>query len=178
MGLILEISLLVLLLVYISTFMGFAFTKGRKYLESYPQGKDNKDYVFQFQNSSLTLAGLSITAIVLIVSLKFEGTFSSLTSFSAILLFFSISFVTLALAWDLIRFPREIYHFVSGVLSDIGVLSIGCGFLVFFYSISTFSLPFVAVPITFGLFILAFLISAVLDLRRYVGFWSLPEKKS
>lgn len=167
MGLILEKALLILLVVYFLTFMGLALAKGRKYLESYPQGKDNKDYLFQSQNFSLTLSGLSVTAIALIVSLKFD----ELASFSSIILFFSISFVTLALSWNLIRFPKGFYQFVSGVLSDIGVLSIGCGFLVFFWSYLSFS--FLEIPITFFLFIVAFLYLSYLDFRRYKKPWSL-----
>jgi hypothetical protein len=167
MGLILEIALLVLLLAYFLTFIGFALKEGRKYLEAYPQGKSNKDYLFQSQNFSLAMSGLSVTAIALIVSLRFE----ELASFSSIILFFSISFVTLALSWNLIRFPRGYYQFVSTVLSDIGVLSIGCGFLVFFWSYLSFS--FFEVPITFLLFIIAFLCVAYLDLKRYRKLWSL-----
>jgi hypothetical protein len=176
MGLASEIALLIILLIYFSTFYGLALKKGRKYLESYPHGKDNKGYLFQFQDFSLTLAGLAVTAIALIVSIKFEGGFSSLASFTETILFFSISFVTLALSWNLIRFPKGIYHFVSGVLSDIGVLSIGCGLLVFFYSLSTLSfLPTFIIPITFGLFILVFIIFAGWNLRREISFWSLTE---
>lgn len=151
--------------------MGLALVKGRKYFELYALGNDNKDYLFQSQNVSLALSGLSITAIALFVSLKFEA----LASFSPIILFFSISFVTLALSSNLIRFPKGFYQFVSDVLKDIGVLSIGCGFLVFFWSNLNYS--YIELPITFSLFIIAFLIIASLDLRRYNKLWSLPENK-
>jgi hypothetical protein len=133
---------------------------------SYPEKKDDKNDLFQSQNFSLALSGLSITAIALFVSLKFEA----MASFSPIILFFSISFVTLAISWNLIRFPRQIYRFLSGVFSDIGVLSIGCGFLVFFWSNLNFS--YIELPIVFGLFIIAFIIIGVLDLRRWNKFWS------
>jgi hypothetical protein len=166
MGLILEISLLVLLITYFLVFMGFALVKGRKYLMSYSIGKDDKNDLFQSQNFSLALSGLSITAIALFVSLKFDA----MASFTPIILFFSISFATLAISWNLIRFPRQIYEFLSGVLSDIGVLSIGCGFLVFFWSNLSYS--YIELPIVFGLFILSFIIIAILDLRKWNKFWS------
>jgi hypothetical protein len=176
--LILEILLLVLLVAYFSIFTGLALIKGRKYWASYSQKKDNKDDLLQSQNS-LTLSGLAVAAIALIVSLKFEGTLSSLAGFSAIILFFSISFVTLALSWNLIRFPEEICRFESDVLSDVGVLSIGCGFLFFFYSsFPFFSLPFLPVSITYGIFIVFFLCFACIDFRRYKRLWSLSEKET
>jgi hypothetical protein len=174
-----EIALLVLLLLYFLTFIGFGLGKGRKYLESHAQSKDDENYLPKFQDFSLTLAGLAVTAIALFVGLKFGGTFSSLESFTSIILFFSISFVTLALSWNLSRFPKGTYHFLSGVLSDLGVLSIGCGFLIFFYNISPISfLPFFAIPIAFGFFILFFIILAGLDLRRKITFWSSSEKET
>jgi hypothetical protein len=170
--LILEILLLVLLVAYFSIFTGLALIKGRKYWQSHSQKNDNKDDLLQSQNS-LTLSGLALTAIALFVSLRFQGTLSSLASFSTIILFFSISFITLALSWNITRFPEEIYCFESSVLSDIGVLSIGCGFLIFFYSsFDAFSLPFFPVPITFGLFIVVFLCFAYMDFRRYNRLWS------
>jgi hypothetical protein len=173
-----EIALLVLLLLYFAIFVGVGLGKGWKYLGSDVQGKDDKDYLPKFQEFSLSLAGLAVTAIALFVSIKFGGTFSSLENFTAIILFFSISFVTLSLSWNLSRFSKGTYHFLSGVLSDMGVLSIGCGFLIFFYRISPLSyLPFFAIPLAFGFFILFFIILAALDLRRKIVFWSSSEKK-
>ena len=114
-----EYLLLSLLVIYFLAFIALGLLKGRHYLGSYAEGKDLKDYFFHSQNFSLTMAGLSVTAIALIVGLRFDR----LDSFNGTLSFFSISFITLALSWNLIRFPRVYYHYISNILCEIGVLS-------------------------------------------------------
>lgn len=109
------------------------------------------------QDLALTLAGLSIAAIAFIVSTEFIN----LTPFSPIVLFFSISFLTLALSWNLLRFSNEDYHFVSYALADIGVLSLGCGFFALFYVITSWTSE---LRYPFGLFIIAFSIFGIKNL--------------
>jgi uncharacterized membrane protein len=148
--------------------------KGRKYFKSYSDEKTAGDYLFHSVSVTLTLAGLAVTAIALFVGLGLE----SLEQLSSIILFFSISFVTLALSSNLARFPRRAYSLIGDVLADVGVLSIGCGFLVFF--VHTLPLSY-GLTLTYSLFIAFFLILSALDFYKYYKYWSLfndeKEKK-
>jgi hypothetical protein len=157
--------LLSLLLGYFLVFLLFGIIKGRHELITYSEGEHSIDYSFHSQNFSLTLSGLSVTAIALFVSLNYD----SLTDFASIILFFSISFIALALSWNLVRFPRRFHRFVSNILSDIGVLSIGCGFLVFFYKNLG---AIIEVTVLYVIFIIAFLALALLELNKYNKYWS------
>jgi O-antigen/teichoic acid export membrane protein len=137
--------------------------KGRRYFRSYSDEKT--EYLFHSVNVTLTLAGLAVTAIALFVGLGLEN----LKQLSSIILFFSMSFVTLALSSSLAKLPRRAYNFIGDVLADMGVLAIGCGFLIFFEH----ELPSsYALTLTYSLFIAFFLILSLLDLYKYYKYWS------
>ena len=144
-------------------------TKGRKYLKSY-YSKEASEYFFHSVNVALALAGLAITALALFVGFGLEN----LERVSSITLFFSIAFVSLALSPVFRRFPRKAYWFMSTVLSDVGILAIGCGFLVFFRH----ELPsFYGLAFVFSLFIVVFLILSFYLLYKYCKYWALLNEE-
>lgn len=161
----LEDLLLILLFGYAATFFLLGMTKGKKYLKSYPPPEARKDYLFHSIDVTLTLAGLSITALALFISLGIER----LDKLSPIILFLSISFVALTLSTNFARFPRRVYTFIADVLADTGILAIGCGFLVFFTHEFQYLNPLAWI---FTIFILVFLLLSSLDLYKYYKYWS------
>lgn len=164
----LEQWLLILLLAYVLVFVLLGLTKGRKYLKTYSSEKKVPEYFFHSVEVTLTLAGLSITSLALFVSLGIEN----LKRFSSIVLFFSISFVVLALSFNFAGFPRRFYTFIADLLADVGMLAIGCGFLVFFVNELPLSYGLI---LTYGLFITVFIFLSCLDLYKYYKYWSLFE---
>lgn len=160
-----EVPLLILLFSYFAVHMIIGFVKGRKYLKSH-HSESARDYLFQSENTTLALAGLALTAIALFVGFGLQN----LQRVSSITLFFSIGFASLAMFPLLVRFPRRAYTFAGTVLADVGVLAIGCGFLVFFTSElpSSYGLIFV-----FCVFIVAFLILSFNYLYKLQKYWSL-----
>ena len=163
----LEQWLLILILAYVLAFVLLGVTKGREYFKSYSSGK-KVEYLFHSVDVTLTLAGLSITSSALFIGLGVEN----LGRFSSIILFFSISFVVLALSSNFARFPRRFYTFIADLLADVGILAIGCGFLVFF--VNELSLSYGLILI-YGLFIAVFVLLSCLDLYKYYKYWSLFE---
>jgi hypothetical protein len=167
-NMLLEEALLILLFCYITGFLLFGLAKGRKYFKSYYSRKSSGDYLFHSIDVTLTLAGLSMTALALIVGLGFEH----LERMSSIILFFSISFVALALSSNVARFPRRSYTFIADVLADVGILGIGCGFLAFFEK----ELPsFYGLKIVYSIFIIVFMILTSLELFKYYRYWSIYD---
>ena len=164
----LEQWLLILLLAYVLIFLSLGLAKGRKYFKSYSSGTESGEYFFHSVEVTLTLAGLSITSLALFVGLGI----GNLNRFSSIILFFSISFVVLALSSIFARFSRRFYTFIADTLADVGLLAIGCGFLVFF--VEELSLSY-GLILTYGLFITAFILLSCLDLHKYYRYWSLFE---
>jgi hypothetical protein len=161
----LEQLLLILLLAYVLAFALLGFFKGRKYFKSYRSEKERSDYSFHSVDVTLTLAGLSITSLALFIGLGVQN----LMRFSSIILFFSISFVVLALSSSLVRFPRRYFSFISDILADVGILAIGCGFLVFFENELPQSHDLI---LTYGLFITAFVLISCLELYKYYKYWA------
>lgn len=123
-----EFWLIILIAVYLSIAIGVASYRLRKYLKSHPDEDAGRDYHFQHENVSLTLAGFSLTAIALLVSL-----YSNFSTVSPTLAFFSLSFLFLILSPTFLRFRFvNFFVYVADVLFNAGLLSIACGFLVFF----------------------------------------------
>lgn len=160
---------MILVFSYIVVHMIIGFAKGRKYLKSY-YSESARDYRFHSENTTLALTGLALTAIALFVGFGLQN----LERVSSITLFLSIAFVSLALFPLLARFPRKAYAFVGNVLADVGVLTIGCGFLVFFRHElpSSYGLTFV-----FCVFIVVFLILSFNYLYKLQKYWSRAKKK-
>jgi hypothetical protein len=165
----LEQWLLILLLAYVLAFALAGLTKGRKYLKTYSSGKKG-EYFFHSVEVTLTLAGLSITSLALFIGLGIDN----LNRFSSIILFFSISFVVLALSSNFARFPRRFYTFIADILADVGILAIACGFLVFFVNELS---PSYGLILTYGIFIIVFIFLSGLDLYKYYKYWLLFGKK-
>jgi hypothetical protein len=155
---------------YVLTFVLLGLAKGRKYFKSYSSGTESGEYFFHSVEVTLTLAGLSITSLALFIGLGIEN----LKRFSSIILFFSISFAVLALSSNFARFSRRFYTFIADILADVGLLAIGCGFLVFF--VGELSLSY-GLILTYGLFIAVFILLSCFDLHKYYKYWSLFEVK-
>jgi hypothetical protein len=154
-------ALLILLGVYpcflLSIIFGF---KRSKYLLIYKRKKVDQDF-------SLAMAGLSVTAIALILALGYH----ILLVFYQFVLFFSISFATLTLSWYISRLFQSGYgSFASNVLANTGILSLSSGFLEFFYSVLPRNQPIAWLPIAWalGLFILAVWVLSFVDLCKHI----------
>jgi hypothetical protein len=161
----LEQWLLILLLGYVLSFALLGLIKGRKYFKSYPTAKGKDNYRLHSFDVKLTLAGLSITSLALFIGLGL----SNLERLSSIILFFSIAFVAFVVASDFERFHKGFYTFTADVLENLGILAIGCGFLVFF----TKELPLSnGLILTYGFFITVFILLSCLDLYKYWQYWS------
>jgi len=163
---------LALLFTYIAVFLLLGLTKGREYLKCYSSSSDvSTEYFFHHVNVTLALAGLAITALALFVGFGLEN----LERVSSITLFFSIAFAALGLSPVFRRFPRRIHTFIGHVLADVGILAIGCGFLVFFRH----ELPlYYGLTFTYGLFIVVFLVLTLYQLYKFCKIWSLVEEEN
>lgn len=165
--LILYQALIILLFIYSVFSLSLALIKGKDYLLTFVDDKVASELFFHSQNFTVALSALSITALALFIGLNPNPI--GLAQFSPIILFFSISFVTLALAWNVVRFPKVIYYYISEILADIGILSIACGFLVFFY----YRLPLLnELTLPFFVFIAFFLVLSTVNLQKYYKYWS------
>lgn len=161
----LEQWLLILLLAYVLSFALLGLAKGRQYFKSYSSGKASDEYFLNSVNATLTLAGLSITSLAIFIGLGI----SNLERFSSIILFFSISFVAFAVSSDIARFRRGFYTFIADVIQNVGILAVGCGFLVFFEKELPSSYGLI---LTYGLFITVFILLSCLDFYKYYRYWS------
>lgn len=128
----LELMLLILIIVYVflATILGLA--RRWNYLKSFPDEKKGKEYHWHNESITFTLAGFSITAIALLVSIQFN----ELAQISSTLEFFSIAFTTLILSSLFLRLRiRRLFTYLADVFLNAGLLSIACGFLVFFANV-------------------------------------------
>lgn len=109
--------------------IGVASNRLKKYLKSHPDEDIGKDYHFQHENAALTLAGFSLTAIALLVGIRY----TDLSTISSTLAFFSLSFLFLILSPTFLKFRFvNFFVYLADILFNAGLLSIACGFLVFF----------------------------------------------
>lgn len=168
----LEELLLLLLFLYIMLSLLFGFTKGKKYLSETPKiGQEYIASIFHTHDVVLTLAGFSMTALALFISLQYE----SIREIASILLFLSISFSLLTLSVILTRFMmKRIYPYVSDVLADTGLLGFACGFLVFFWKMFQWS---EGLAIIYIAFITVFILLSLLNFYKYYRYWSLIDER-
>jgi hypothetical protein len=83
--------------------------------------------------------------------------------------------VAFAVSSDFARFRRGFYTFIAEVLQNMGILAIGCGFLVFFEK----ELPSsYGLTLTYGLFIIVFILLSCLDFYKYYRYLSSFETAS
>lgn len=163
-----ELLLIILILVYAVLAIVLGLIRGWKYLESYPDEERGKEYHRHNERIVLTLAGFSLTALSLFISVQFR----ELAEISSTLLFFSMAFSALILSSIFIRFRlRKFFLYLSDVLLNVGLLAIGCGFLVFFEDRFSWHN---SLTIVFGFLVTAlFLISLInyFFFDKYVKYW-------
>jgi len=170
-----ELILLVLILVYMVLAIVLGLVRGWNYLKTYSDEKTEKEYHWHNERIVLTLAGFSLTALSLLLSIQFE----ELAQISSTLFFFSIAFSALILSSISIRLRfRKFSIYLSDVLLNVGLLAIGCGFLVFFakafswYDGSTVVFIFLIV----ALFVVSLANYFFFD--RYTKYWREGEKRN
>lgn len=170
-----ELLLIILILVYMVLAIVLGLIRGWKYLKSYPDEKLGKEYHRHNERIVLTLAGFSLTALSLFISIQFR----ELAQISSTLLFFSIAFSALISSSIFIRFRiRKFFLYLSDVLLNVGLLAIGCGFLVFFGDRFSYydSLTIVFVILVVVLFLVSLVNYFFFD--KYVKYWQEVIKMS
>ena len=125
----LELVLFFLISIYLLLATGLAFFRCRKYLKKHPNEKIGVAYYHNDERNTLTFAGFSLTALSLLVGLQFN----KIIPLSSTIQFFSLAFALIVLSFTSIRFRFvNAFVYLSDILLNAGLLSIGCGFLVFF----------------------------------------------
>lgn len=124
-----ELVLFCLIAVYLLLATILAFFRCRKYLRKHPDEKIGVAYYHNDERNTLTFAGFSLTALALLVGLQINRSLV----LSSEIQFFSLAFALILMAFLCLRFRFvNISIYLSDVLLNAGLLSIGCGFLVFF----------------------------------------------
>jgi hypothetical protein len=125
----LELSLTILVVGYLFLATVIAFIRCKKYLKGHPNETKSVSYYHNDERNTLTFAGFSLTALALLVGLQFNGEIPLSTTIQ----FFSLAFALMVLSFTFIRFRFvNAFIYLSDVFLNGGLLSIGCGFLVFF----------------------------------------------
>ena len=125
----LETGLFILVIGYLFFSTVITFWKGRKFLISRPDEKRGRDYYHNDESHALTLASFSLTALALLVGLLFNKAIP----LSNTIQFFSLAFALMVMSFIFIHFRfANAFLYLSEVFLNGGLLSIGCGFLVFF----------------------------------------------
>ena len=178
-GTILCVSLESLLLIAVVVYMFLAtvlgLVRGWDYLKGFPDEKTGKDYHLHHERITLTLAGFSITVLALLLSIHFQ----QLVQISSTLEFFSVAFATLIMSSLFIRWRfRNFFIYLADVFLITGLLSIGCGFLVFFAEF--FSLYDSSTIVFIILVVVLFLtfLANYFFFDRYTQYWQGGEKKN
>jgi hypothetical protein len=148
--------------------------RGWNYLKKHPVEEIGRAYHWHNERIILTLAGFSLTALALFLSIQFK----ELAQISSTLLFFSIAFTTLILSSIFLRFRiRNFFLYLSDVLLNVGLLSISCGFLVFFANVFFHD----ASELVFGILVAVLFVVSLVNyffFDRYVEYWREGEKRS
>ena len=168
-----KLLLIILILVYTVLAIVLGLIRGWKYLKSYPDEQRGKEYHRHNERIVLTLAGFSLTALSLFISIQFR----ELAQISSTLLFFSIAFSALILSSIFIRFRiRQFFLYLSDVLLNVGLLSIGCGFLVFF--VDRFSW-YDSLAIVFSILVAVLFLTSLVNyffFDKYAKYWQESDK--
>jgi len=163
-----EFTLLILIAIYIFLSIILGLIRGWKYLRRVPNEEMEKEYHFHNERVILILAGFSLTALSIVISqLTVEP-----TELSSTLIFFSLALCVLILSSIALRLRvRRFSIYLSDVLLNAGLLSIGCGFLIFFAK--TFSWFDISTIIFTILVVLIFLATLVnyFYFDRYMRYW-------
>lgn len=170
-----DLILLILIVVYMFLATVLGLVRGWKYLKGYPDEKKGKEYHQQNESITLTLAGFSLTALALLLSIQFE----ELSQISSTLMFFSIAFTTLISSFLSIRWRfRNFFIYLSDVFLNTGLLSIGCGLLVFFANVFSW---YDGSTIVFAILVVVLFFVSLVNyffFDRYTKHWRVEEKKS
>lgn len=168
-----ELMLLILILVYLVLAIMLGLVRGWNYLKKYPVEKTGRAYHWHNERITFTY-GFSLTALALFLSIQFR----ELAQISSTLIFFSTAFTTLILSSIFIRFRiRNFFLYLSDVLLNTGMLSIGCGFLVFFTSVFAYDgSTIVFIILVIALFVVSLVNYFFFD--RYTEYWREGEKRS
>jgi len=170
----LELLLLILVLVYMFLAVVLGLVRGWNYLKKHPVEETGRAYHWHNERIIYTLAGFSLTALALFLSIQFK----ELTQISSTLLFFSIAFTTLILSSIFIRFRiRNFFLYLSDVLLNVGLLSISCGFLIFFANVFSHDVSTLVFAILVAVLFLVSLVNYFF-FDRYVEYWREGEKRS
>lgn len=170
-----EQLLIILIAVYMILAVVLGLVRGWNYLKSIPDEKVGKEYHWHNERIALILAGFSLTALSLFLSVQFKG----LAQISSTLIFFSIAFSVLILSTISIRLRfRKFFVYLSDVLLNAGYLAIGCGFLTFFVDFLSWS---DGSTIVFAIFVIVLFFVSLLNyffFDRYTEYWRGGEKTS
>jgi hypothetical protein len=152
-----ETILLLLVIFYIFVSIVTAFARCRKYLLDHPSEEYGRVYFQNDERNNLTFAGFSLTALALLTGLQFN----KLIVLNGTIQFFSLAFVLIVLSFLFVRFRFvNAFIFFSDVFLNAGLLSICCGFLVFFSeNVSWFD----SSTIIFAVFIIILLVTLVVN---------------
>lgn len=169
-----ELVLFFAIITYIFLSIVLGLRKGWKYLKEAPNEEREKEYHFHNEKITLTLAGFSLTALSIVISRSTE-----LAEFSSNLMFFSLGISVLILSSITLRLRvRRFSIYLSDILLNAGLLSIVCGFLIFF--VKKFSWLDVSAIIFTILIALIFLATLVnyFYFERYMKYYTEGGKKS
>jgi len=169
-----ELILLILIVAYMVLAIVLGLVRGWNYLKGSPVEKTGKEYHWHNERIVLTLAGFSLTALSLFLSIQFK----ELAQISSTLIFFSIAFSTLILSSLFLRLRvRRFSTYLADVFLNTGLLSIGCGLLVFF---AKFVSPYDGSTIVFTLLVVALVFVSLVNyffFDRYMKYWREEKKK-
>lgn len=165
--------ILIAVYMFLATVLGLV--RGWKYLKGTPDEKTGKEYHQHNERITLTLAGFSLTALALLLRIQSE----ELTQISSTLMFFSIAFTTLILSSLSIRWRfRNFFIYLSDVFLNTGLLSIGCGLLVFFANVFSW---YDGSTIVFTILVVVLFFVSLVNyffFDRYTKHWRGGEKKN
>ena len=171
----LELILLILIAIYMVLATVLGLVRGWKYLKDHPNEETGKEYHHHNERIIFILAGFSLTAIALLVSIQFK----ELAQISSTLQFFSIAFTTFILSSLSIRWRfRNFFVYLSDVFLNVGLLSIGCGFLVFF---ANFRSWYDGSTIVFMILVVVLFLASLVNyffFDEYTEKWREGEKRS
>jgi len=169
-----EVALLFLVAIYIALAIIFGLVRGWNYLKGIPSEEREKEYHWHNERIVLTLAGFSLTALSLFLSIQLK----ELPQISSILIFFSIAFSTLVLSSLSLRLRvRRFSIYLADVFMNAGLLSIGCGFLAFFAEAVSW---YDGSTIIFVILVIALFLASLINqfyFDRYTKYWREGEKK-
>lgn len=155
--------------------MVLAFSRFGRYLKEHPNEKESGSQYQHEERNALTFVGFSLTALALLVGLQFNKTIP----LSPAIQFFSLAFALILLSVIFMRFRTvNATVYLSDVFLNSGLLSIACGFLVFFAvnisfndaSTIIFSILFIALVIASGVNYIFF--------DKYARRWNSDKKTS